>query len=54
MMRVKKILFPKTDNGNSLKISTNIKNVIIKMQGEIKNKYKVINKYVKIINSTKK
>ena len=54
MIPVKKILFPKTDNGNSLKISTNINNVIIKMQGEIKNKYKVINKYVKIINSTQK
>ena len=53
-MRVKKILFPKTDNGNSLKISTNIEKVIIKMQGEIKNKCKLINTHVKIINSTKK
>lgn len=32
----------------------NIKNFIIKMQGEIKNKDKIINEYAKIIHSTKK
>lgn len=54
MMRVKKTSFRKTGNDYVLKISTDIKNFIIKMQDEIKTKDKVINEYAKIINSTKK
>ena len=53
-MRVKKTSFRKTGNDYVLKISTDIKNFIIKMQDEIKTKDKVINEYAKIINSTKK
>ena len=53
-MRVKKILFLKTGNGDILKINTDIKNFIMKMQDKIKSKDKVINEYSKIINSTKK
>ena len=53
-MRVKKTSFRKTGNDYVLKISTDIKNLIIKMQDEIKTKDKVINEYAKIINSTKK
>ena len=33
-MRVKKTLFPKTGNDDILKISTNIKNFIVKMQDD--------------------
>ena len=54
MMRVKKTSFRKTGNDYVLKISTDIKNFIVKMQDEIKTKDKVINEYAKIINSTKK
>lgn len=54
MMRVKKTSFRKTGNDYVLKISTDIKNFIIKMQDEIQTKDKVINEYAKIINSTKK
>ena len=54
MMRVKKTSFRKTGNDYVLKISTDIKNFIIKMQDEIKTKDKVINENAKIINSTKK
>ena len=53
-MRVKKTSFRKTGNDYVLKISTDIKNFIVKMQDEIKTKDKVINEYAKIINSTKK
>ena len=53
-MRVKKTSFRKTGNDHVLKISTDIKNFIIKMQDEIQTKDKVINEYAKIINSTKK
>ena len=53
-MRVKKTSFRKTGNDYVLKISTDIKNFIIKMQDEIKTKDKVINEKKKIINSTKK
>lgn len=53
-MRVKKTSFRKTGNDYVLKISTDIKNFIIKMQDEIQTKDKVINEYAKIINSTKK
>ena len=53
-MRVKKTSFRKTGNDYVLKISTDIKNFIIKMQDEIKTKDKVINENAKIINSTKK
>ena len=53
-MRVKKILFLKTGNDDILKINTDIKNFIMKMQDKIKSKDKVINEYSKIINSTKK
>ena len=54
MMQVKKYYFPKTSNGNILDISMNIENFVIKMQDKIKNRKLIINKYVKIINSTKK
>lgn len=54
MMPVNKTSFPKTGNDYILKISTDIKKFIIKMQDEIKNKDKVINEYAKTINSTKK
>ena len=53
-MRVKKTSFRKTGNDYVLKISTDFKNFIIKMQDEIKTKDKVINENAKIINSTKK
>ena len=53
-MQVKKYYFPKTSNGNILDISMNIENFVIKMQDKIKNRKLIINKYVKIINSTKK
>ena len=53
-MRVKKTSFRKTGNDYVLKISTDIKNFIIKMHDEIQTKDKVINEYAKIINSTKK
>ena len=47
MMQVTKHYFPKTSNGNILDISTSIENFVMKMQV-------CENKYVKIINSTKK
>ena len=53
-MQVKKYYFPKTSNSNILDISMNIENFVIKMQDKTKNRKLIINKYVKIINSTKK
>ena len=50
----KKTYYPKiTDDGVS-KISTDTKNLAIKVQNEIKEKEKIINKYAEIINGTKK
>ena len=51
-MQVKKASFLKTVNEDILKISTNIKNFIIKMQGEINKR--IINEFAKTINDTKK
>ena len=51
-MQVKKASFLKTVNEDILKISTNIKNFIIKMQDEINKQ--IINEFAKTINDTKK
>ena len=53
MISVKKTSFPRTGDGDILKISTDIQKFIIKTQDEITAKDKVINKYSNIINSTK-
>lgn len=59
-MRVKKSYFPKSNNGDVLKLSTDIKKTIdkinrtdTKLTDEIKNKDK-INEYAKIIHSMQK
>ena len=53
MMQVKKRQYPKITDDRTSKISTDIKNFVIKMKNEIK-KDKIINEYAKIINGTKK
>ena len=54
MMRVKKTHYPKITDDDVLKISTDIKNFVLKMKNEIKEKDKIINEYAKIINGTRK
>ena len=53
-MRVKRTQYPKTNDDNVSKLSTDIKNFVIKTQEEIKSRDKIINEYAKIINETKK
>ena len=53
MMRVKKTQYPKITDDDISKLSTDIKNFVTKMKTEIKEKYKIINEYAKIINGTK-
>ena len=53
MMRVKKTQYSKITDGNISKISTDIKNFVIKIKHEMKEKDEVINEYTKI-NGTKK
>ena len=43
MMRVKKTHYPKITDDDVLKISTDIKNFVLKMKNEIKEKDKIIN-----------
>ena len=53
-MRVKRTQYPKTNDDNVSKLSTDIKNFVLKTQEEIKSRDKIINEYAKIINETKK
>ena len=54
MMRVKRTQYPKATDDDILKLSTDFKNFVIKIQEEIKIWDKIINEYAKIINGTKK
>ena len=54
MMRVKKNYFPKSNNDNVLKLSTNIKSTSTQSTDETENKDKIINEYAKIIHSAQK
>ena len=54
MMRVKKTQYQKITDDDVSKLSTDIKNFVIKMQNKIKERDKIINEYAKIINGTKK
>ena len=54
MMRVKKTQYQKITDHDLSKLSTGIKNFVIIMQNEIKQRDKIINEYAKIINGTKK
>ena len=53
-MRVKKTQYQKITDDDVSKLSTDIKNFVIKMQNKIKERDKIINEYAKIINGTKK
>ena len=53
-MQVKKTQYPKITDDDISKISADIKNFVMKMKSEIKEKDKMINEYAKIINGTKK
>ena len=53
-MQVKKTQYPKITDDDISKISAAIKNFVMKMKSEIKEKDKMINEYAKIINGTKK
>ena len=53
-MRVKKTQNQKTTDVDISKLSADIKNFVIKMQSEIKERDKIIDEYAKIINGTKK
>ena len=54
MIRVKKTQYPKITDDDISKVSTDIKNFVIKMKNKIKKKDKIVKKYAKIINGTKK
>ena len=54
MMQVKKSFFPKFDNDDVLKLSTDIKSTITKLMEEIKKKDKIINDYGKTRHSEQK
>ena len=53
-MRVRRTQYPKTTDDDVSKLSSDIKNFVIKMQEEIKSRDKIINEYARIINGTKK
>ena len=53
MIWVKKSYFPKSSNDDSLKLSTDIINIITRLMDKTKNKDKIINEYAKIIHNTK-
>ena len=52
MMRVKKTHYQKITDNEISKLSTDIKNFVIKMKNEVKEKDKIFNEYAKIINET--
>lgn len=54
MMREKKISFPKSNNNDVLKLGTDIKSTITKLTDRIKNKYRIINEYAKIMHGAQK
>ena len=54
MIRAKKSQYPKITDDDISKISTDIKNFVVKMKNKIKEKDKIIKKYAKRINGTKK
>ena len=51
-MRVKKTHYQKITDNEISKLSTDIKNFVIKMKNEVKEKDKIFNEYAKIINET--
>ena len=53
MIRVKKTQYQKITDDDVSKLSTDIKNFVIKMQNEIKERDKIINECAKIINGIK-
>ena len=54
MIRAKKSQYPKITDDDISKVSTDIKNFVVKMKNKIKEKDKIIKEYAKIINGTKK
>ena len=53
-MWVKRTHYSKITDDDLSKISADIKNFVIKMKNEVKEKDKIINEYAKIINGKKK